>query len=93
MTTRERWIVYPLLFLTLGIALRDKIVPQRMVVSEEVRARHIRCGDIEGQRAEFATVATGEVRWKDPAFGGADIRMRMTPPEVQERGEKTDSPE
>ena len=24
MSTRERWIVYPLLFLTLGIALRDK---------------------------------------------------------------------
>jgi hypothetical protein len=25
MTDRERWIVYPLIFLTLGIALRDKI--------------------------------------------------------------------
>lgn len=27
MSTRERWIVYPLLFLTLGIALRDKVIP------------------------------------------------------------------
>jgi hypothetical protein len=27
MSLRERWIVYPLLFLTLGIALRDKVIP------------------------------------------------------------------
>ena len=27
MSTRERWIVYPLLFMTLGIALRDKVIP------------------------------------------------------------------
>jgi hypothetical protein len=26
MTERERWIVYPLLFLALGAALRDKLV-------------------------------------------------------------------
>jgi hypothetical protein len=25
MSTRERWIVYPLLFMTLGIAMRDKV--------------------------------------------------------------------
>ncbi len=28
MSTRERWTVYPLLFLTLGIALTDKITRQ-----------------------------------------------------------------
>ena len=27
MTHRERWTVYPLLFLSLGVALRDKFVP------------------------------------------------------------------
>jgi hypothetical protein len=27
MSTRERWIVYPLLFLALGAALRDKLIP------------------------------------------------------------------
>jgi len=47
MSERERWIVYPLLFLTLGIALRDKlggtakkieaqrVVCEQLVVSNE----------------------------------------------------------
>jgi len=44
MTERERWIVYPLLFLALGAALRDKLVDrtttksikcQELVVEEE----------------------------------------------------------
>jgi hypothetical protein len=37
MTTRERWIVYPLLFLTLGIALRDKIMPPSLIEAERIR--------------------------------------------------------
>lgn len=43
MTERERWIVYPLLFLALGVALRDKFVGttsrtircQELIVEEE----------------------------------------------------------
>ena len=46
MSTRERWIVYPLVFLTLGIALRDKILPSR-----ELRARQIVCDRLECNRA------------------------------------------
>jgi hypothetical protein len=37
MTTRERWIVYPLLFLALGIALRDKILPPSLIEAERIR--------------------------------------------------------
>ncbi len=36
MSNRERWIIYPLLFLTLGIAMRDKIVPPRLKAREVV---------------------------------------------------------
>ena len=39
MTERERWIVYPLLFLALGAALRDKLVDRtttRSIVCEEL---------------------------------------------------------
>jgi hypothetical protein len=38
MSERERWIVYPLLLLTMGIALRDKLG-----VAKEVHARRIIC--------------------------------------------------
>jgi hypothetical protein len=36
MSSRERWTVYPLLFLTLGIALTDKI-------TQQVRTRQVVC--------------------------------------------------
>lgn len=39
MTERERWIVYPLLFLALGAALRDKL-------SEHTRTRRLECQEL-----------------------------------------------
>jgi hypothetical protein len=39
MTERERWIVYPLLFLALGAALRDKL-------SEHTKTRSIECQEL-----------------------------------------------
>jgi hypothetical protein len=53
MSDRERWIVYPLLFMTLGIALRDKVVPPSFLgdnsmrlVAGETSSRGIRCGEM-----------------------------------------------
>jgi hypothetical protein len=39
MTERERWIVYPLLFLALGAALRDKL-------SEHTKTKSIECQEL-----------------------------------------------
>lgn len=39
MTERERWIVYPLLFLALGAALRDKL-------SEHTKTRRLECQEL-----------------------------------------------
>jgi hypothetical protein len=65
MSTRERWIVYPLLFMTLGIALRDKIVPpeHRGNVGEElqagvVTAKQVRCAQL--QTAEVLVGSPGD---------------------------------
>jgi hypothetical protein len=41
MSDRERWIVYPLLLLTLGLALRDKFG-----AAKEVRAHRIICEEL-----------------------------------------------
>jgi hypothetical protein len=46
MPTRERWIVYPLLFLTLGIAMRDKIIHPNHLQTENIAAAQIRCGQL-----------------------------------------------
>jgi hypothetical protein len=44
MSTRERWIVYPLLFLALGTAIKPKLVP-----AERVACRHLEVVDEELQ--------------------------------------------
>jgi hypothetical protein len=45
MTPRERWVVYPLLFFALGLALKPKLLDQ-------IEAKHVRC--------ETLTVAHGD---------------------------------
>ena len=45
MSERERWIVYPLLFLALGVALRDKLL-HRIELLHHVESREIVCRDL-----------------------------------------------
>jgi hypothetical protein len=52
MSTRERWIVYPLLFLTLGIAMRNQFLPTKKfgamdLKAADITAHTIRCDNIE----------------------------------------------
>lgn len=46
MSTRERWTVYPLLFLALGLALRAVAVPPDRLAVGEIEAARIVCGEI-----------------------------------------------
>ncbi len=55
MSTRERWIVYPLLFLTLGLALRDKFIPSS-VRAVDLMTPKIRCNELE-----VASVRCGKI--------------------------------
>jgi hypothetical protein len=48
MSPRERWIVYPLIFLTLGIALRDKLLYR--IKTNEVRAQRVICDELLAER-------------------------------------------
>lgn len=47
MSTRERWIVYPLLFLALGIAMRDKVVPPSHLEAGSITAPRVRCNELQ----------------------------------------------
>jgi hypothetical protein len=60
MSTRERWIVYPLLFLALGTAIKPKLVP-----AERVTCRNLEVVDEELQPRISLTASTaddGEIR-------------------------------
>jgi hypothetical protein len=51
MSDRERWIIYPLVFLTLGIALRNQFLPTRRfgavdLKAGELTAQKILCNDL-----------------------------------------------
>lgn len=80
MSTRERWIVYPLLFLTLGIVMRDKIVPQKAAQPEEIVAARVRCGQLEvdqaicGQLQVRGVVAVPGIKCAELAIEGPNRR-------------------
>ena len=57
MSTRERWVVYPLLFLALGAALRDKFFPPsrfaaHTVWADEMIVGKVCCNYLEGPEAQ-----------------------------------------
>jgi len=56
MTTHERWIIYPLLFLTLGIAMRDKVIPPR-ATARRLEADLVRCNRLEAGHARCQLVS------------------------------------
>ena len=106
MTTRERWIVYPLLFLSLGIALRDKVIPPMHttsfnVTAHEIEADSIRCNKLRAVEAECGSMAAEKVRWKEQVrWKEADIEagaVRLGPrlpdkPAPKPHPVKTDMP-
>ncbi|HYW79255.1 MAG TPA: hypothetical protein VE890_06735 [Thermoguttaceae bacterium] len=57
MTSRERWVVYPLLFLTFGMTMRDKVWPQPHFIANdmtafgEITAGKIICSQLDVGRA------------------------------------------
>ncbi|MFM8736027.1 MAG: hypothetical protein ACKOC8_12655 [Pirellulales bacterium] len=46
MTTRERWTVYPLLFLAIGLALRGVAVPPARFTAGSIETGRVVCGEI-----------------------------------------------
>lgn len=68
MSERERWIVYPLLFLTMGIALREKVIQP---ISDEVRCRRLAVYDDNDRKvAELAPLTVTLPGTSDPVQVG-----------------------
>ena len=71
MSTRERWIVYPLLFLTLGIVMRDKVFPQRHFQANDVTAERIHCGQLQVEQvASAGGIAVRRLQCSDEMAAG-----------------------
>lgn len=75
MTERERWIVYPLLFLALGAALRDKLV-------ERTTAKSIVCQELSivdeepaGREPQRTLVRIGRTKARPGAKSAALMQM------------------
>jgi hypothetical protein len=69
MSERERWIVYPLLFLTLGVSLRDKMIRP---IEDEVRCRRLVVYDENHRRvAEIAPMQVSVHGAKEAVHAGA----------------------
>ena len=68
MSDRERWIVYPLLFLALSLGVRDRLIPS------DVTFREIKC-----QRLLVGTADCGQVIARDVSVNSAegDARVRI----------------
>jgi hypothetical protein len=83
MSSRERWIVYPLLFLTLGIAMRDKIIHPNHLQTENIAAAQIRCGQLTADsvvcdRAQaLGAVATPTVNCRELTVTGTNDRRAV----------------
>lgn len=46
MSSRERWTIYPLLFLALGLAIRGIVAPSPEIRCEGLEASHVTCGEL-----------------------------------------------
>ena len=80
MSSRERWVVYPLLFLTLGIALKDKIT--REVSVKRLQCESLLVTDRQGERqvyisagqAGYTLHARNANRGPDVILGQVDVK-------------------
>lgn len=61
MSERERWIIYPLLFLAISAALKDKIVTPMSIRVNQLEAKQITTGQITSSRAKFDQTSSTDV--------------------------------
>ena len=82
MTSHERWVVYPLLLLTLGIAMRDKIVLPRLA-ARELQTHAVRCNKLEVGTARCNELDVGVAKCRVLSVVGPDgtdgVRLGVIP--------------
>jgi len=76
MTSRERWILYPLLFLTLGIALRDKVLPRTVpLAADTIICNHLEAGDAKCSQLQLTKHGGRDAIRLETVSGDGKIRI------------------
>ncbi len=89
MSDRERWIVYPLLFLSLGLSLRDKMLPSREIKTHRVILVNDEEKDvvhIDG--ADDAAVVYGNLRGPETIESWSDLQALLRALRLQQRASR-----
>ena len=81
MNERERWTVYPLLFLALGASLKDKIIPTDELQTDRIRCQQIELVDLENQvksRIDANMLVAPRIVTRDVRVLGAEDQIRIS---------------
>jgi len=84
MTNHERWVVYPLLFMTLGIVMRDKVWPQQQFQAQSVAAERVSAyREMSTHRIRCNRLDVGQLNCQSLAVtgpkGAGRIRLGLAP--------------
>lgn len=88
MTERERWILYPLLFLALGAALRDKVVPPEKLEGGLVQANAVEARSIRAPIVEAGVLKADNFQIRDDK-GRVRLLMALRPVVITDGEEQT----
>ena len=78
MSDRERWIVYPLLFLTLGVSWHDKVLPSKEVKTHRiVIVNDDEKGVVQIDGANDAAVVSGNLRSLEKVESWSDLQALL----------------
>ena len=89
MSDRERWIVYPLLFLSLGVSLHDKMLPSKEVKTHRVILVNDEEKDvvhIDG--ANDAAVVYGNLKGSETIESWSDLEALLRALRLQQRANR-----
>jgi hypothetical protein len=78
MSDRERWIVYPLLFLALGLSWHDKVLPSKEVKTHRiVIVNDDEKGVVQIDGANDAAVVAGNLRHLEAVRSWSDLEALL----------------
>jgi len=75
MTERERWVVYPLLFLALGASLRDKLIDR--TIARSIYCQELAIVDEEPRSGQSARILARIGRDENKSAGPASAHFRL----------------
>ncbi len=71
MSERERWVVYPLLFFSMALGLRDKVAPPEKIVTS-----HLLCDDVQAASVQTDKLQANSLQSPDDQSSFGIVRIQ-----------------